>query len=91
MGPETGGGLTPVTRVSPYLEIKQPSYQEIKQLSPWSRSGTKRLFDCVCVLLALPLLLPVLLTIALAVWLTSRGPIFFCRSGWGVTVGPSPC
>ena len=83
MGPETGGGLTPVTRVSPYLEIKQPGYQEIKQLSPWSRSGTKRLFDCVCVLLALPLLLPVLLTIALAVWLTSRGPIFFLQKRMG--------
>lgn len=54
-----------------------------KQLSPWSRSGAKRLFDCVCVLLALPLLVPVLLAIALAVRLTSSGPVLFMQKRMG--------
>lgn len=46
-------------------------------LSPWSRSAWKRLFDCLCVLAFLPLLAPILLIVALAVRLTSAGPIFF--------------
>jgi lipopolysaccharide/colanic/teichoic acid biosynthesis glycosyltransferase len=55
----------------------------IKHLSSWSRSGAKRLFDCVCVLLALPLLVPVLLVIALAVRLTSPGPVLFLQQRMG--------
>lgn len=47
------------------------------ELSPWSGSAAKRFFDCACVLAALPLLTPILLTVALAVWLTSEGPILF--------------
>jgi lipopolysaccharide/colanic/teichoic acid biosynthesis glycosyltransferase len=47
------------------------------ELSPWSGSAAKRWFDCACVLAALPLITPVLLIVALAVWLTSEGPIFF--------------
>ncbi|MGP8173710.1 MAG: sugar transferase [Terracidiphilus sp.] len=52
--------------------------------SPWSQSGAKRLFDCVCVLFALPLLVPVLLAIALAVWLTSSGPVLFLQKRMGL-------
>jgi len=52
--------------------------------SPWSQSGTKRLFDCVCVLFALPLLVPVLLAIALAVRLTSSGPVLFLQKRMGL-------
>ena len=51
--------------------------------SPWSRSGAKRLFDCACVLLALPLLVPILLAIALAVRLTSPGPALFMQKRTG--------
>jgi lipopolysaccharide/colanic/teichoic acid biosynthesis glycosyltransferase len=62
-------------RSSPYLVAKQ--------LSPWSRSGAKRLFDCACVLLALPLVVPVFLAIALAVLLTSGGPVLFLQKRMG--------
>ena len=53
------------------------------RLSPWSESGAKRLFDCACVLLALPLLALVLPPIALAVRLTSPGPVFFLQKRMG--------
>lgn len=46
-------------------------------LSAWSRSGTKRIFDCICIVAALPMLIPALLLVALAVWTTSRGPVLF--------------
>ena len=48
-----------------------------KRLSPWSRSTLKRFFDCACVLLALPVLVPLLLTIGAAVRVTSLGPVLF--------------
>lgn len=54
-----------------------------EELSPWSQSGAKRLFDCLCVLLALPLLLPLLLAITLAVRLTSSGPVLFLQKRVG--------
>ena len=59
-------------------------YLVSKRLSPWYLSGTKRCFDCVCVLLALPLLLPAMLVTAFAVWLTSPGPIFFLQKRMGL-------
>ena len=52
-------------------------------LSSWSESGAKRLFDLVCALIVLPLLLPILLVIALAILVTSRGPVFFLQSRIG--------
>lgn len=54
-----------------------------EELSAWSNSAGKRCFDCVCVLLALPLLVPILLLIALAVWLTSAGPVLFLQKRVG--------
>ena len=54
-----------------------------ESLSPWSQSGAKRLFDCFCVLLALPMLIPILAVVALAVWLTSRGPVLFLQRRMG--------
>lgn len=53
------------------------------RLSPWSSSAAKRLFDCVCVLLALPFLAPVMLVIAVMVRLTSRGPVLFSQERVG--------
>lgn len=54
-------------------------------LSPWTRSTAKRVFDCVCVLLALPVVVPLLLAVGLAVRLTSPGPTLFLqkRAGMG--------
>jgi lipopolysaccharide/colanic/teichoic acid biosynthesis glycosyltransferase len=54
-----------------------------KQTSSWSQSGTKRLFDFLCVLLALPLVVPIYLAIALAVRLTSSGPVLFLQKRVG--------
>lgn len=52
-------------------------------LSPWSRSSAKRFFDCVCVVLAMPLMVPMMLVIAAAVHFTSSGPILFVQERVG--------
>jgi len=54
-----------------------------KRLSPWSRSTAKRLFDCGCVFVTLPVLVPLMLGIAAAVRLTSRGPVLFLQERMG--------
>jgi len=54
-----------------------------KGLSPWSGAAAKRFFDCGCVLLSMPIVLPFMLLIALAVRLTSRGPVFFLQERVG--------
>lgn len=54
-----------------------------KPLSAWSASSAKRIFDCACVLPVLPLILPVIGIIAIAVRLTSRGPVFFLQKRMG--------
>jgi lipopolysaccharide/colanic/teichoic acid biosynthesis glycosyltransferase len=54
-----------------------------KPLSSWSRSGAKRVFDCACVLAMMPMLVPVLLVVALAVRLTSAGPVLFLQKRMG--------
>jgi len=53
-------------------------------LSPWTRSTAKRVFDCVCVLLALPVVVPLLLAIGAAVRLTSPGPVLFLQKRAGM-------
>jgi lipopolysaccharide/colanic/teichoic acid biosynthesis glycosyltransferase len=58
-------------------------YWRWKDLSPWSRSGAKRFFDCACVLISLPVLIPVMLATAMAVKLTSRGPVLFLQKRVG--------
>lgn len=55
----------------------------LRRLSPWSQSRAKRVFDCTCVLLALPLLIPIFLMLALAVRLTSSGPVLFLQKRVG--------
>jgi lipopolysaccharide/colanic/teichoic acid biosynthesis glycosyltransferase len=54
-----------------------------EQESAWSNSRAKHLFDCMCVLFALPVMMPVFLMIALAVRLTSRGPVLFLQRRMG--------
>ena len=54
-----------------------------KPLSSWSQSPLKRVFDCACVLAILPILLPILLIVALAVRLTSSGPVLFLQKRMG--------
>lgn len=55
-----------------------------EQVSEWSRSGLKRLFDIICVVLALPMLIPIFLAVGLAVRLTSRGPVLFLQKRTGL-------
>lgn len=52
-------------------------------LSPWSTSVARRVFDCAWVLLALPLVAPLCLAIAVAVRLTSHGPALFLQERMG--------
>jgi len=47
------------------------------RISGWSSSAAKRVFDAGCVLLALPVMIPLGLAIAAAVWITSPGPVLF--------------
>jgi lipopolysaccharide/colanic/teichoic acid biosynthesis glycosyltransferase len=54
-----------------------------KPLSSWSRSGAKRVFDCACVLAMMPVLIPILLAVGLAVRLTSSGPVLFLQKRMG--------
>lgn len=53
------------------------------RISPWSASAAKRAFDCTCVLLFLPLIIPLLVIVGLAVRLTSRGPVLFMQRRMG--------
>jgi lipopolysaccharide/colanic/teichoic acid biosynthesis glycosyltransferase len=46
-------------------------------------SGAKRFFDCICVVLMLPILIPTFLAIGLAVRLTSSGPVLFLQKRMG--------
>jgi lipopolysaccharide/colanic/teichoic acid biosynthesis glycosyltransferase len=47
------------------------------EMSPWTTSRAKRVFDVALVLLSSPIVLPLLLLIALAVGASSAGPILF--------------
>ena len=53
------------------------------RVSAWSHSGVKRLFDCVAIIPALPMVVPACLIIALAVRLTSKGPVLFMQKRMG--------
>ena len=51
--------------------------------SSWSGSGLKRGFDCLCVFCSLPVLVPLVLVMGLAVRLTSAGPVLFLQKRVG--------
>ncbi|MGA8739583.1 MAG: sugar transferase [Terracidiphilus sp.] len=78
------------TQKSPYvgkpaLAGHSPSMSLAEErASSWSQSGMKRVFDIACVLLALPLLIPIFLVVGLAVRLTSRGPVLFLQKRTGL-------
>jgi exopolysaccharide biosynthesis polyprenyl glycosylphosphotransferase len=60
----------------PLLHMERPEIKGVRRL-------TKGVFDRTCALLGLLLLLPVLLGVASAVKLTSRGPVFFTEERVG--------
>jgi lipopolysaccharide/colanic/teichoic acid biosynthesis glycosyltransferase len=55
-----------------------------ERVSEWSQSGLKRSFDVTCVLLALPLLIPIFIAVGMAVRFTSRGPVLFLQRRTGL-------
>jgi len=65
------------------IQADLASYPQWSPISPWSRSAAKRVFDCACVLLSLPILIPILLAIFVAVRLTSNGPALFMQKRMG--------
>ncbi len=64
-------------------QIHLTSYPTWRRISPWSRSAAKRVFDCACVLLSLPISIPIMLAIFAAVRLTSNGPALFMQKRVG--------
>jgi len=62
------------------LLIPPSREQAWRGLSSWSRSSAKRIFDCASVVLAMPVVLPLMLLIGAIVRFTSRGPILSFRS-----------
>ena len=55
-----------------------------EQASAWCQSGLKRAFDVLSVLLALPLVIPILILVGFAVRFTSRGPVLFLQKRTGL-------
>jgi lipopolysaccharide/colanic/teichoic acid biosynthesis glycosyltransferase len=55
-----------------------------QQVSPWCMSPFKRLFDLACVIPALILLSPIMLVVAILVWITSEGPVLFRQQRVGL-------
>lgn len=70
-------GIPDVTKVFGFSVVDE-------RVSSWSSCGRKRAFDLVCVLLALPVLIPICLVIGLAIRLTSRGPVLFLQKRTGM-------
>ncbi len=80
-GKDLAEKLTPVQGLD--RQPRSLPFLVVRHLSPWSRSRAKRLFDCLCVLPVLPLLLPLMLVISLAVRMTSTGPALFRQKRLG--------
>lgn len=81
-GGELAEALAPVR--SSELTLHSLPFLVVRHLSPWSRSKAKRIFDYACVVPVLPLLLPIMLVIALAVRMTSSGPALFRQKRLGL-------
>ena len=65
------------------MQTHLATYPGWRPVSSWSRSAAKRVFDCGCVLLSLPILIPIMLAIFVAVRLTSNGPALFMQRRMG--------
>lgn len=72
---------SPVKRV--INEGRYTSHSIPKMLSAWSGSSWKRAFDVACVVCSLPIVLPIILGCAIAVWITSDGPVLFRQRRMG--------
>jgi len=77
------GTFTVFTRATTHRVLFHVSRHGAEALSSWSQSGAKRVFDCLCVFLMLPLILPLVLIVAVLVRLTSSGPVFFLQERVG--------
>src|ERR1039457_3676988 len=73
--------LTPARRSETTTRLSPDLFRG--KVSPWSESGMKRLFDSICVLPALPMLVLVFAIVGLAIRLTSRGPVLFMQKRMG--------
>jgi lipopolysaccharide/colanic/teichoic acid biosynthesis glycosyltransferase len=71
-----------ITQPRPLL-VRSRQATSWRGLSSWTRSPAKRLFDCACVILAFPVLAPLMLVIAIVVRLTSSGPVLFLQERMG--------
>jgi lipopolysaccharide/colanic/teichoic acid biosynthesis glycosyltransferase len=67
-----GSGIS-VSFIHSYIDRTNTKHH----LSRWTHSPVKRIFDLVCVVCSLPLAMPILLVTAMAVRLTSSGPVLF--------------
>jgi lipopolysaccharide/colanic/teichoic acid biosynthesis glycosyltransferase len=92
LSPEEFGRLTIAFRVFPHREVKESDEDSHAALYPdlstphiSRRFGRilKRTMDILGSLLALSLLLPILIVIAVLVKLTSEGPVLFCQKRLG--------
>lgn len=63
--------------------FQSASHVRRRQLSSWCISWRKRAFDVFCVLMALPVLIPMFVILGGIVRLTSRGPVFFLQKRVG--------
>jgi lipopolysaccharide/colanic/teichoic acid biosynthesis glycosyltransferase len=63
--------------------LREHRSRRAKPLSPWTASRTKRCFDVALALAALPVVAPVCLIIALAIRVSSPGPVFFLQKRMG--------
>jgi lipopolysaccharide/colanic/teichoic acid biosynthesis glycosyltransferase len=66
----------------------QPDITSGEPLSTWSASSAKRVFDILVIALLSPLLAPLLFIIALAVRLSSPGPVLFRQTRIGCAGAP---
>lgn len=75
--------------------MNQPSNEAVLKESPPGGSGGiplwKRVLDVTCIFIALPLLLPLALLIALVVKMGSRGPVLFKQERVGFRGGRFTC
>lgn len=65
------------------LALRHSPQMTRMRLSRWASSSAKRIFDCACIIPLIPFLIPLGLAVALAVRLTSCGPIFFLQKRTG--------